>query len=347
MIPEADRRVPPLLRHTTARLGKKQLLELYRLMLLTRRIEERLSVWYRQGRVVGEVFSSLGQEAVAVGSAFALEKGDRIGPLLRELGALLVKGIEPREVFAQYLARADSPTFGREGGLHFGDLSRDCVAPISSLGANIPVLAGMALAARMRGDDRVALTWIGDGGTSTGNFHEGLNLAAVWRLPLVVMVVNNGFAFSTPTEAQTGNPRLADRARSYGIRGERVDGNDVIAVFHATSRAVRRCRRGEGPVLLEAVTFRRKGHAEHDAAEYVPPQVREYWEARDPLDRLEHYLLAGKLHAADRLEELRSSVDQRVEEAAAEALAAPWPDPALAFGGVWADDPDPRRGRAV
>ena len=338
-----ERKVPPLLRHTTARLGKKQLLELYRHLLVTRRTEDRLSALYRQGRLPGGLFRSLGQEAVPVGCAFALEKDDLIGPLLRDLGALVVRGVTPREIFAQYLGRADSPTFGRDTGTHFGDLSRGIVAPIAALGSNIAVLAGGALSFRLRGQKRVAVTFIGDGGTSTGDFHEGLNLAAVWKLPLIVVIENNGYAYSTPTAQQTRNTRLAERAKAYGIRGEQVDGNDVIAVVHATARAARRCRRGEGPVLLEMITFRRKGHAEHDAASYVPPELLEYWEARDPLRRLEAYLVEEGLYEAADLRAVDESITAEVEKASEEALAAPWPDPSLAFGGVWAEEPDPRR----
>lgn len=335
--------VPPLLRHTTARLGKKQLLELYRYMLLTRGIEDRLSHLYRQGQMAGELFRSLGQEAIPVGSAFALEQGDRLAPLLRDLGALLVKGMTPREVFAQYLGRAQSPTFGREGGIHFGDLSRDCVAPIASLGAMIPVMAGVALSFRLRDEKRVALTYIGDGGASTGDFHEGLNLASVWKLPFILICENNGYAYSTPTRLQTGNPRFVDRAKAYGIRGEQVDGNDVIAVYHATQRAVRRCRGGEGPVLLEMVTFRRKGHAEHDDAGYVPADLLEYWQARDPIARLEKYLLAEGLYTRPQLDTVGDSIAHGLKEDADAVLSWPLPDPSMTFGGVYAEDPDPRR----
>ncbi|HKI82983.1 MAG TPA: thiamine pyrophosphate-dependent dehydrogenase E1 component subunit alpha [Candidatus Krumholzibacteria bacterium] len=334
--------VPPLLRHTTARLGKKQLLELYRYMILTRMTEDRLSKLYRQGQVVGGLYSSLGQEAVAVGTAYALEKGDRMGALIRNLGSLMVKGVRPREIFTQYLARATSPSFGRDGNTHFGSIERDLVAPISMLGAMIPVLAGTALAAKLRGTKKVAMNYIGDGGASTGDFHEGLNLAAVWKLPLILVCENNGYAYSTPTASQTRNPRFADRAKAYGIKGERVDGNDVIAVYHSTARAVRRCRKGEGPILLEMLTFRRRGHAEHDDAGYVPHDLRRYWEARDPIDRLRNYLLGEGLVTQPQLDEMRDPIAKELEEDAEYALNSPMPDPSLAFGGVYAEDHDPR-----
>jgi TPP-dependent pyruvate/acetoin dehydrogenase alpha subunit len=333
---------PDLLRHTTARLSEKQLLELYRFMLMNRLVEDRLGKLYRQGKIVGGLYSSFGQEATSVGSAYALRPGDKIGPMIRNLGSLLVKGIRPREIFCQYMARAAGPTFGRDVNLHFGDLQRDCVAPISMLGALIPVLAGMALAAKMRGEDHVALTWIGDGGTSTGDFHEGLNLAAAWKLPFILVVENNGYAYSTPTGMQMANSRIVDRAQGYGVRGDRVDGNDVIAVYHATARAVHRARRGEGPTLIEAVTFRMRGHAEHDDAGYVPLELVEYWRARDPIARLRRYLVVNGFASEQQLDAMTEPIRAELEADAEFALSSPFPDAALARGGVVAGDGDPR-----
>lgn len=336
-----------LLRHTTARLGPAQLLELYRWMVLNRKVEERLGNLYRQGKVVGGLYSSLGQEAISIGTAYALRKGDKIGPMIRNLGAMLVKGVQPREVFTQYMARGTSPTHGRDGNLHFGDLERDLVAPISMLGALIPVMAGMAFAARRRGEDAVMLTYIGDGGASTGDFHEGLNLAAVWKLPLILVCENNGYAYSTPTERQMANTRMVDRAKAYGVKGERIDGNDVIAVTHATQRAARRARAGDGPTLIEAMTFRMKGHAEHDDAGYVPESVVEQWRRRDPIQRLERYLLDNGLATTEQLEEQVSSLQADLDADTDFALNSPFPDPAIASGGVFAGDGDPRPRRSA
>ena len=224
-------------------LGRDDQLRLYHFMKLTRMVEARLGNLYRQGKVVGGLYSSLGQEATAVGSAYALGPGDFMGPLIRNLGSMLVRGVQPREVMAQYLAKGASPTGGKDGNTHFGDLSRGLVAPISMLGALIPVMAGVALAGRMQGQDLVALTYIGDGGTSTGDFHEGLNFAAVQNLPLVVVAENNGYAYSTPVAMQMRIKHIAARAAAYGIPGEICDGNDVLAVYEATRRAVERARR--------------------------------------------------------------------------------------------------------
>src|SRR6476659_8522249 len=267
-------------------LTREQLLELYYYMRLTRSLEERLVNLYRQTKVVGGLFRSLGQEADAVGSAYALERGDVLSPLIRNLGSMLVKGAKPVEVLKQYMAKADSPTRGRELNIHFGDLDRGFIGQISPLGDMVPVMAGVTLSFKMRGEDRVGLVYVGDGATSTGAFHEGINFAAVQRCPLVVVVENNGYAYSTPTSKQTAAERFVDKAIGYGIPGERADGNDVLAVYDVTRRAVDRARRGEGVSLVELMTYRRKGHAEHDNQSYVPDGEIERWEREnDPIAR--------------------------------------------------------------
>src|SRR6188474_3336966 len=251
---------------STPALSREQKLELYYYMRLTRALEERLVNLYRQTKVVGGLFRSLGQEADAVGSAYALDrsKGDVLSPLIRNLGSMLVQGAKPNEIIKQYMAKGDSPTRGRELNIHYGDLVRGFIGQISHLGDMVPVMAGVTLSFKMRREDRVGLVYVGDGATSTGAFHEGINFAAVQRLPMVVVVENNGYAYSTPLSRQTAVTELRDKAVGYGIPGERADGNDVLATYEATKRAVDRARRGEGASLVELVTYRRKGHAEHD-----------------------------------------------------------------------------------
>src|ERR671933_620743 len=257
-------------------------------MRLTLSLEERLVNLKRQNKVVGGLFRSLGQEADAVGSAYALDrsKGDILSPLIRNLGSMLVQGARPLEILRQYMAKGDSPTRGRELNIHFGDLERGFIGQISHLGDMVPVMAGVTLSFKMRGQDRVGLVYVGDGAPSTGAFHEGINLAAVQRCPLVVIVENNGYAYSTPTAKQTLARQFVDKAPGYGIAGERADGNDVLAVYDVTKRAVDRARRGEGVTLIELMTYRRKGHAEHDNQSYVPAGEIERWaKTNDPLDR--------------------------------------------------------------
>jgi len=302
------------------------MLELYRYLKLTRLVEERLVNLYRQTKVVGGVFRSLGQEATAVGSAYALQSQDFITPLIRDLGAVLVKGIRPREIFAQYMAKAWGPSGGRDLNIHFGDMNKGFIGPISHLGDMIPVMTGILLAARMQKKRIAAIAYIGDGGMSTGAFHEGLNFAAVQRLPLIIVAEHNQYAYSTPTALQTAVRDLAEKAAGYGIPGHIVDGNDVVACYEVTSRAAEYARRGGGAVLIEAKTYRRKGHAEHDDQRYVPAGEIEWWATHnDPLDRFERYLLESGV-SREKLEEITADVVREIEEDCAWAESSPMPD---------------------
>jgi len=325
----------PVERLAKTELPREGQLDLYRFMKLNRMTEERLGSLYRQNKVVGGLYSSRGQEATSVGSAYALAPQDFVGPLIRNLGAMLVRGVKPREVMMQYMARADSPTGGKDGNTHFGDMARGLVAPISMLGALIPVMVGVALAGRKQGKDLVALTYIGDGGTSTGDFHEGLNLASVLNVPFVLIAENNGWAYSTPTSRQMKVKSIAIRAAAYGIPGESFDGNDVLAVYEATKRAVERARSGGGPSLLEARTFRMKGHAEHDDAGYVPKEQFEEWKKKDPIERFERHLLGNNLATEDELRAITAAIDAELNAEVDHALASPFPPPERAFEGVY------------
>lgn len=320
-------------------LTREQKLELYYYMRLTRSLEERLVNLYRQTKVVGGLFRSLGQEADAVGSAYALDRsmGDFLSPLIRNLGSMLVQGAEPLEIIRQYMAKGDSPTRGRELNIHFGDLERGFVGQISHLGDMVPVMAGVTLSFKLRGEKRVGLVYVGDGATSTGAFHEGINLAAVQRCPLVVIVENNGYAYSTPTGRQSAVKELKDKALAYGIPGVRADGNDVLATYDVTKRAVDRARRGEGVTLIELVTYRRKGHAEHDNQSYVPAGEIEWWEQNnDPLDRYSAVLLDEVGVKREELEAIDARVQKEVDDATDLAEQSPMPEPTDALSGVYA-----------
>jgi TPP-dependent pyruvate/acetoin dehydrogenase alpha subunit len=317
-------------------LSPERLSELYRLMLLNRLLEERLVHLYRQGKIVGGLFRSLGQEATSVGTAFALEEGDLLTPLIRNLGSLLTRGIPPFDLFAQYMARAASPTKGKEAHHNVTDVARGVYAPIAMLGTAIPVMAGMLLAERIRGNRTVGMTYIGDGGSSVGAFHEGLNFAAVQKLPLVLVVEHNAWAYSTPSEKQCAARTLADKAPGYGIAGEVVDGNDALAVFEAARRAVDRARRGDGPTLLECKTYRLKGHAEHDAQHYVSPEELSEWKARDPLARFERVLDERRVLPPEARERMRDAIARQLDADLAAAEASPPPEAHTAFEGVYA-----------
>src|SRR5256886_496094 len=276
---------PPL----PAGLTREQLLEIYRYLRLTRALEERLTALYRQSKVIGGLFRSLGQEGASVASAYALERGknrDPLSPLIRNLGSMLVMGARPVEILRQYMAKADGPSRGRELNVHFNDLELGYLGQISHLGDMIPIMAGITLTFKLRGEPRVGLVYIGDGGTSTGTFHEGLNFAAVQRCPLVVIAEYNRWAYSTPPEKQFAVKDLADKAKGYGIAAATVDGNDVLAVYQATKLAVERARGGAGVQFLKVKTYRRKGHAEHDDQHYVPPDELD-WRSEEHTSELQ------------------------------------------------------------
>lgn len=322
-------------------LTRDQLLELYYYMKLTRQLEERLVNLYRQTKVVGGLFRSLGQEADAVGSAYALDrkKGDILSPLIRNLGSMLVQGATPAEIIRQYMAKGDSPTRGRELNIHYGDLVRGFIGQISHLGDMVPVMAGVTLSFKMRGEDRVGLVYVGDGATSTGAFHEGINFAAVQRCPLVVVVENNGYAYSTPLSKQTAARQLMDKAIGYGVAGDQADGNDVIATYEVTKRAVDRARAGGGVTLIELTTYRRKGHAEHDNQSYVPEGEIDRWaSANDPIDRFVRVLTAAQI-PQDELSAIDNRITAEIDRATDEAEASPMPEPTDALVGVYADPP--------
>ena len=326
-----------------AALAADQLLEIYYYLRLTRTLEERLVALYRQTKVIGGLFRSLGQEAESVASAYALERGrnkDILSPLIRNLGSLLVMGAQPIEILRQYMAKADSPTHGRELNVHFNDLEKGYLGQISHLGDMIPVMAGIALSFKLRGESRVGLVYIGDGGTSTGTFHEGLNLAAVQRLPLVVIGEYNHWAYSTPPEKQFAVKDLADKAKGYGIPAVSVDGNDVFAVYEATRFAVERARRGKGVHFIEVKTYRRKGHAEHDDQHYVPKDVLELWsKSNDPVDRYTQRVLAADLVAEGDLKDIDDRVRVEVDQATDACVNEPLPDPESALPGVYVHPP--------
>jgi TPP-dependent pyruvate/acetoin dehydrogenase alpha subunit len=322
-------------------LSREQKLELYYYMRLTRSLEERLVNLYRQTKVVGGLFRSLGQEADAVGSAYALDrsKGDVLSPLIRNLGSMLVQGAKPNEIIKQYMAKGDSPTRGRELNIHYGDLTRGFIGQISHLGDMVPVMAGVTLSFKMRKENRVGLVYVGDGATSTGAFHEGINFAAVQRCPLVVIIENNGYAYSTPLTKQTAAKQLVDKAIGYGVAGEQADGNDVIATYEVTKRAVDRARSGGGVTVIELITYRRKGHAEHDNQSYVPAGEIDRWASEnDPIDRYVKVLL-GEGFDKTALNSIDARVKEAVDSATDEAEASPMPDPTDALTGVYADPP--------
>jgi TPP-dependent pyruvate/acetoin dehydrogenase alpha subunit len=306
---------------------------MYHDLVLTRALEDRAQALYRQGKIKGGLFSSLGQEAISIGAAHALRPEDYVAPMIRNSGVVLVRGHTARDIMTQYFARATSPTGGKDNSQHFGDVERTgVVSCISMLGTLVPVMAGMALGARLKGEKRVAMTFIGDGATSVGDFYEGMNFAAVKKLALVVIIENNGYAYSTPTKDQSVLKDLVEKGRAFGIKGKVGDGNDVLEVYRITRQAVEAARAGKGPQLIEFKTFRMRGHAVHDGAEYVPVSLREAWKKKDPIARFE------KEFSEEERAKVRAKVEETVEDAVRFSDESPWPEGPETLRGVFEDD---------
>jgi len=305
-------------------------------MSLMRELEDRIErKLYRQGKILGGVYVGRGQEAISTGSALLADPGDVLFPSHRDMAAYLIRGVPPGRILAQYMGRVDGVTRGRDANMHMGDLRLNIVAIISALAATVPVAAGAALALKYLGRKNVAICWFGEGSTSLGHWHEGMNLASVQKLPVVWICNNNQYAYSTPMAAQMACANVADRGAAYNIPAEIVDGNDVLAVYEATRRALQYVRAGNGPYLLECKTFRMTGHSAHDAARYVPPSLFDEWSKLDPIARLEARMTAEGWAERDEIDAIQAAVRKEVDEGVAFAEASPYPDPATLADGVY------------
>jgi TPP-dependent pyruvate/acetoin dehydrogenase alpha subunit len=306
------------------------------LMCLMREVEDRIErKLYRQGKIVGGVYVGRGQEAICVGAGLMVRTEDTLFPCHRDLALYFIRGIHPREVFAQYMGRVGGPTRGRDGNMHMGDLNRRIVAIISAMAASVPVAAGAALAEKYLGTDNIAMVFFGDGATSRGDWHEGVNFAAVQKAPLVLICNNNQYAYSTPLSKQMACEHVADRGPGYGIPAEIVDGNDVLAVAEATQRAIAHARAGLGPYLIECKTFRMTGHSAHDAGAYVPEHLWEEWKQKDPILRLQRVMQERRWANATECEELQARIRREVDKAVEWAEKSPLPDPSELLNNVY------------
>ena len=322
----------------TEHLTRDDRANLLRFMAMMRAAEERGITLYRQGKIPGSFYDGCGQEAISVGSSYVLGPRDRMCILHRDLGAHFVRGVTPDRYLANYMGRSGGVTGGRDGNMHFGDRELGCVGMVSMLPDMALVACGMALAFKLRSEPRVAMTYFGEGSTANGQWHEAMNFAAVQRLPVVFVLENNGFAYSTPNELEFAVDPV-ERAATYGFPGVLVDGNDVEAVFEASRVAVERAREGGGPTLIECRTMRMHGHGAHDDMSYVPEEMRQEWADRDPIDRYGERLVADHGFDPAEVERIRADVKAYVDECAQTALASPMPDPAGATAGVFADEP--------
>src|SRR4051795_11798638 len=310
---------------------------IHEVMVLTRAVEDRMVAMYKGGDLLGSFYSGHWHEAISVGATSTLRPDDYLAPIHRDLGAHLWRGMEPWQVMASFMGKATSPTGGRDGTLHYGRLDLNIYNLPSHIPANFPVAIGMAFASQYRDQDRVCLAFCGDGSTSRADWHESLNIASVLKLPAIFVIENNQFAYSTPLRLQSASESFAVKAVAYGMPGVKVDGTDVLAVRDAVDEAVARARAGEGPSIVEGVTMRMHGHAEHDPADYVPQEMYEEWAKKDPVELLENVLVQAGVIDADTAKQIREDARQQAIAARRKALADPMPDPSNIEDGVYAD----------
>src|SRR5947207_12562918 len=305
-------------------------------MKMMREMEDRIErKLYRQGKIVGGVYVGRGQEAIPVGIGLLAEPEDALFPSHPDLALFLIRGAHPRQSSAQYMGRMGGLTRGRAGNMTMGDLRLNIAAIISAMAASVPVAAGAALAFRYKDTRNVALCFFGDGATSRGEWHEGVNFAAVQKLPLVLICNNNQYAYSTPLSKQMACANVADRGAAYGIPAEIVDGNDVFAVHEAGRRAVEHARAGLGPYLIECKTFRMTGHSAHDGADYVPKHLWTEWAAKDPIPRLERLMIENHWADAADLHQMNTEITSEIDQAVEWAENSSYPDPAELTDGVY------------
>jgi TPP-dependent pyruvate/acetoin dehydrogenase alpha subunit len=321
-------------------LDRVDLLTVYRNMLLTRGIEERGHILYKQGKIPGSFYTGRGNEGAAVGVATAMGPDDVGAPLHRDMGVHITRGVEPWRILANYMGKEDGPARGKDGNVHMADARLGLIAMVSHLPAMLPVAVGAALAFRIREESRVAVGWFGEGSAARGDAHEAMNLAGVRRLPMVFVCDNNQWAYSTPTHLGFATQNIADRARSYGFEGVVVDGTDVLAVYREAKRAIEKARSGGGPTLIECMTLRMEGHAVHDDAFYVPKDMFEEWAKHDPIERFRGWLKEYADLREQEEEEIAADIKKLLNEAIRRAEESPLPDPATVAEGVYAAPED-------
>ena len=301
------------------------LIDLYQRMVFIREFEEGVKFLFLEGSMPGTIHQCQGQEATAVGVCAALKKDDYITSTFRGHGHALAKGLTPEEMLFELFGAGTGCAKGKGGSMHMGNMAKGMVPAIAIVGGSIPVAAGMGLAYKLQKSSQVVACFFGDGATSEGAFHEGINLAAIWDLPVIYVCENNRYGASTSLSIVTRVEQISTRAAAYGIRGETVDGNDIIAVYEAASQAAEECRTGRGPVLLELETYRRTGHSRRDPCHYQPAEEKEFWLGRDPIERLGQALIARGEAAEESLEEIRVQAEGRFHQAVEAARQEPPP----------------------
>jgi TPP-dependent pyruvate/acetoin dehydrogenase alpha subunit len=327
--------MPPIKR-TKFKLSPDEMLEMLYWLKLIRGFDERLSILVRQGKVRSGVYSGVGQEAIVVGTCYGLRREDYICPLHRDLGTFLMKGVEPRVMMAQMYAKTTGLSKGRDSALHSGVPELGIFGNTSMLGSNLPVAAGLGLSFKMEQSDNVVLAYFGEGASNTGDFHEGLNMAGVWQLPVVFVCENNFYAYSVPFERAMAIEDVAKRAESYGFDGVAINGNDVLAVYQAAHGAIQRARSGGGPTLIECKTYRWHGHSEHDKAFYRTDEELAMWRSRDPIPTFTTFLQDRNVLTPEKLQEIDARIKEVIDEAVTFAENSPDPDPSEAVKDIYA-----------
>jgi TPP-dependent pyruvate/acetoin dehydrogenase alpha subunit len=336
------RRANPLMSQAEARelgLDREHLVRLYRNMLATRLIEERGNLLFKAGKLPGSYYTGRGNEAASVGVATAMGGHDVASPLHRNLGVHVVRGIPPAAIFCQFMGRDGGATHGRDSNLRSNDFGpgKGLLAGVSHLPAMIPVITGIALAFQLRREERVAIGWCGDGAAARGDMHESMNLAGVRRLPIVYVIDNNQYAYSTPNRLSFACEHLADRGPAYGFEGIVVDGTDIVTVFREAQRAIEKAREGGGPTIIELVTLRMEGHAVHDDAGYVPRELLAEFGSKDPVERFRGWLAEVEEFSEEEFSTIEDEVRAWIEAGVLEAETSPPPDAATVIEGVYAN----------
>ena len=321
-------------------LDHEDLLGIYRNLLITRGVEERGHILYKQGKIPGSFYTGRGNEGSSVAIATAMGPDDVGTPLHRNMGVHVTRGVDPWRIFANFMGRIDGPARGKDGNMHMADARLGMISMVSHLPAMLPVAVGCALAFRIREEKRVAVTWFGEGASSRGDTHEGMNFAGVRKLPVVFICDNNQWAYSTPTHLEYAVDHLADRAAAYGFEGVLVDGTDLLAVYREAKRAIEKARDGGGPTLIESLTLRMEGHAVHDDASYVPKELFEQWAERDPVERFRTWLRDEIGMTDEEDDEISVSVKKLLNDSLQRAEDSPLPDPSTLLDGVYATPED-------
>ncbi len=335
--PAASKTFTPIENPAGLSLTRQQQIDLFFNLKRVRMFEDNLTRMYRQGKILGGVYSGRGQEAISVGTTFWLRPDDIISPIHRDMGAFLLKGMPMERLMCQILGRVSGPSRGKDSWSHTGDMAYNILASSSMLASSIPIACGAAMATQMQGKDSVAITYFGEGSTARGDFHEGVNMAAIYRLPVILICENNQWAYSTPPNREMGDTNMAARAASYGMEGFSIDANDILSVTKTMQDAIARARRGDGPTFIECRTYRMSGHSEHDEATYRPKTELGYWEQRDPIGRYREFLESTLGFSADEERRMEEKITKEISDARKFAESEPYPEAHEALEGVYVD----------